>query len=33
MKMATTPQCMRSGEGIGFIAEEMRLDDETEPVA
>ena len=23
---------MRNGEGIGFIAEEMGLDDETEPI-
>ena len=33
MKMAAIPQCMRNGEGIGFIAEEMGLDNETEPVA
>ena len=33
MKMAAILQCMRNDEGIGFIAEEMELDDETEPVA
>ena len=31
--MAAIPQCMRNVEEIGFIAEEMGLDDETEPVA
>ena len=31
--MVAIPQCMRNGEGIGFIAEEMGLDNETEPVA
>ena len=30
--MAAILQCMRNGEGIGFIAEEMGLDDETEPI-
>ena len=31
--MAAIPQYMRNGEGIGFIAEEMGLDNEPEPVA
>ena len=33
MKMAAIPQYIRNVEGIGFIAEEMGLDNETEPVA
>ena len=33
MKMAAIPQCMRNGEGIGFIVDKMGLDNETEPVA
>ena len=31
--MAAIPHYMRNGEGIGLIAEEMGLDNETEPVA
>ena len=31
--MAAIPQYISNGEGIGFIAEEMGLDNETEPVA
>ena len=31
--MAAIPQYMRNGEGIRFIAEEMGLDNEPEPVA
>ena len=33
VKMAAIPQYMRNGERIGFIADEMGLDNETEPVA
>ena len=33
MKTVAILQCMRNGEGIGFIAEEMGLDNETKPVA